>query len=330
VPATGQPVLHLTLGGDGAGRVDVSIPGAGVQSCTATCDVSVPAGAHLTLQAAALPYSEFLGWSGVACATGTACSDVEPGADVRANFQLAYNAAFVSQRTYTIPELPRPGAAANQECATLAAAAGLHGSRWVAWLGAEGPTTDLSDDITPVQFLQNPGGWVRTDGVPLARSRAGLLAGEMLNPLNRTETRAPSVGGSWSGADVDGRVYRALGTVANDCNNWSSTGAEIGGIALSTSVGSYWTGSSGAGCGASAALQCFGDDAAPEVPLPPRDPAKRIAVVSRTLFSPGPGIQGADEICQREACAAGLTGSSNCALDLGTQRQFSSYLHTSQ
>jgi len=329
---TTGPFQSLTFGGDGFGKVTLSAPGLADQVCESNCQVSAPAGTLLTLQATAQPYSAFRSWSGAGCGALPACSiAVDANAALRVDFQLAYNVAFVTDQFYTVDQLPAPGAEANQECARLAAGAGLHGQRWVAWFAADGPTTAVQDDIAPAGLLQNPGGWVRTDGAPLATTRAALLSGGLLHPLNLTQTRVHTTSYSWSGAGLAGGLRDFDGVTATDCDNWTSTAADLlGRISSSISVGYNWTGGNVQYCNASATLQCFGDDPAPEVPLPPLPANARLAFLSNTSFTPNTGIGSADSICQRDACDAGLTGSSNCTVNLGTQRTFLSYLHTSQ
>jgi hypothetical protein len=325
-----ESVLQIRFVGDGFGRIAVSAPDASVQSCERDCQVIVAAGARLSLEASPLPTSSFVAWSGVPC-SGAVCSiDLASSLELQVQFQLAYNVAFASEREYSVAELPRPGAAANQECARLAAAAGLHGTRWVAWLAANGSTTAAADDITPAGLLQNPGGWVRTDGLPFARSREALLAGELLNPLDLSERRTSVPTLSWSGTSPDGSLWHVNGEPM-DCNNWTSlSGSDSGGTSVSTAIGFNWAGENGFNCDQRAGLQCFGDDPAPAVPLPVRDPARRIMFLSSSPFAPGGGISAADQLCQRDACNAGLTGSNNCSVNLGSQRQFLSYLHSSR
>jgi hypothetical protein len=325
------PTLSVAFGGDGFGRVTIRAPGLADQVCERDCQVSVPLGTFLTVEATAQSYSAFRNWSLAGCAAQQVCSfTFDPSVPLRADFQLAYNVAFVTDQVYTVDQLPAPGAEANQECARLAAAAGVHGQRWVAWLAAEGPTTAVGDDITPAGSLQNPGGWVRTDGAPLVTTRQALLSGELRNPLNLTQTRALAPGAAWSGVGFTGGVDRPDGVNASDCNDWTSTDpAAFGAITNRDSVGLNWTGSSVQGCSATGALECFADDPSPQVPLPALPTGARLAFASTTPFVPGNGIQFADQLCQQDACAAGLTGSGNCNSDLGTQRTFLSYLHTS-
>jgi hypothetical protein len=97
--------------------------------------------------------------------------------NLRVDFQLGYNVAFVSSQRYSVGPMPPVGSAANQECARLAAAVGVHGSRWVAWLAAEGPSLAVGDDITPSQFLQNAAGqMLSATSMPVPKHWMGEVA----------------------------------------------------------------------------------------------------------------------------------------------------------
>lgn len=202
----------------------------------------------------------------------------------------------------------------------------MHGARWVAWLASDGPSTAPEDDIVPGQFFQNTGGWVRPDGAPFARSLSSLMAGAVLHAMNVTELGAVTTRSAWSAARLDGTLRR-VNNAAVDCAGWTSSDPGLfGSISTSDGVGNNWTGEFIAACSGTAALHCFGDDPGPELAIVTA--LGRLAFVSSSRFTPGAGVIAADELCQRDACAAGLTGSPNCTTNLGTQRTFRSYLHT--
>lgn len=239
--------------------------------------------------------------------------------------ELGFNVAFVTSQTYRAYQLPRPGEAANQECTRLAAEAGLHGTRYVAWLAAEGPTTNVADDVQPADFLQRRGGWVRPDGQPVAISRASLLRGELLHPIaldpQRTLIRQRD---AWAGTTAAGLLWRDPDGKAYDCDDWSDEYG-LGGTAYPDSL---WIGDTAAsGCEAIRRLLCFGDDSDAEVPVPAS--VGRLAFITASEFALGGGIAGANALCQLEACQAGLTGGTSCTTDPGTARVFRAYLHTS-
>jgi hypothetical protein len=241
--------------------------------------------------------------------------------------ELAYNVAFVTSRRYTVAALPFPGDAANEECARLAAAAGLHGSRFVAWLASPGTTADAADDIDPSRMFQHRGGWVRVDGRPVARSLASLMRGELLHPIQLDENGVEaSPQSAWTAVSTAGTLSPESTLGARSCGNWTSSDpADSGGIALSNTT--YLGDGLVAVCSGSNKLLCFGDDSDAELLAVPL--TGRLAFISRAFFDAGTGLAAADAICQDEACAAGLTGSNDCASNPGSARVFKAYLHTS-
>ncbi|HKO93614.1 MAG TPA: hypothetical protein VJU61_20815, partial [Polyangiaceae bacterium] len=246
---------------------------------------------------------------------------------VRVAIELGFNIMFTSRAAYTPTELPRAGAAADQHCALLAASAGLPGQRWVAWLGAEGPTTAIEDDINPIDRLQHTGGWVRTDGVIVARSAPLLARGALLHGRMLDETGTWRSGDAWVGVASNGRLSGNSTGDAQDCNNWTSVSAEdYGSISHDTGLGFAFAGLSVATCDRASPLLCFGDDSDKQPPIVTPTP-NRLAFLSTTTFTPGGGIDAADTICQQEACSAGLTGSGDCSANLGNARTFKSYLN---
>jgi hypothetical protein len=248
---------------------------------------------------------------------------------LEAEFEVGYNIVFMTSTEYTVPNLPRPGADANQECANRAAAAGLPGQRWVAWLASDGPTPALDDDIDPIEQLQSSGGWVRFDGAVVARSRDALAQGEIVHGILFDETLGSAFNDvAWTATTANGELERRTDTgAANDCANWTSTDAETDApISLGGGVAGAFAGSFVEDCSGSAHLLCFGDDSNAEVPVVTAQP-NRLAFLSAGTFAPSTGVAIADALCQREACAAGLTGSSDCELDPGAERTFRSYLH---
>jgi hypothetical protein len=329
MPGANVVPVHIVRRGDGLGAVTWQHSGQPAQVCTGDCTLSVPSGTELLLSATPGLNSVVRGWSVASCGTDATCSlrvDVEASVEVR--LELAFNVAFVTSEVYAASALPRPGDAANQECSRLAAAAGLHGSRFVAWLAAQGPTLDAADDVTPIRFLQRRGGWVRVDGAPVARSLAHLTRGELLHPINRDEYGgvAPSIY-SWGAVTSAGLLYQfAISEEVVNCSDWTSTDpAERGGLVYNNSIS--LDGGSVVSCTARNTLLCLGDDSDAEVPVLPK--GGRLAFVSTGSFTASGGLGGADALCQREACDVGLTGSTSCATDLGVARTFKAYLHTS-
>ena len=319
--------LTVSSRGDGFGSVRVSVGSSEPVVCSPRCSALVSPGVIAAVTAEAGPYSVVQSWSEPGCGGPTCVVPVDASTDLSVEFQLAHNVAFLSSQSYLPTELPRAGVEAGAECARLAAAAGLHGTRWVAWLSAEGPTEAAEDDVNARDFFQHTGGWVRSDGQPVARSLSTLTSGQLLQPINLTESRgfAPS-NGSWAGTGLDGNAARAFATGVSDCQNWSTNAAaERGSDRRVDGVGEFWTGASESTCDSRQPITCLGDDSDAELDIVPA--AGRLAFLTAGEFTPGAGVAAADLLCQREACEAGLTGSGNCAQTLGVARTFLSYLH---
>jgi hypothetical protein len=321
--------ITLSFSFDGAPSGQVTLTaGTTSQVCRESCSLLVPRGARVTLAALPAFGGTVTRWSDPSCGNEISCSlRADSDISVQVAIELGFNIMFSSRSRYTPIELPRAGAEANQHCASLAANAGLPGQRWVAWLGAEGPTTAVEDDIVPIELLQHTGGWVRTDGVILARSVAALARGEVLHRRDLDEARARPVDDAWIGVRVTGLLNRDGLGVAHDCNNWTSVAADaFGGISLNDGLGTAFAGVSITPCDRSLSILCFGDDSDKELPIVTPTP-NRLAFLSSTLFTPGGGISAADAICQQDACAAGLTGGGDCSVSPGSTRTFKSYLH---
>lgn len=321
-------MLRVVLQGDGQRQVNVVAPDQPQQGCRADCSVYVAPGSEVVLTALPGLNGSVRAWSVPSCGSDATCTvQVDAEMTVEVTMGLDFNVAFVTSQAYTIDLLPRAGDAANLECARVAAQAGLHGSRYVAWLSAEGPTLDVSDDVQPVGFFQHGGGWVRPDGQPVARSRASLLRGELLHPISLDQLGAVAgTRASWTATSSAGLLARTpVGSVLT-CGDWLDDAVDRnGGIASSETT---WVGEGyAASCETALTLMCFGDDSDAEVPVP--ESAGRLAFSSSATFAPGGGLAGADALCQLEACQAGLTGSASCEVDPGTERSFKAYLHTS-
>jgi hypothetical protein len=320
--------LSVVVRGDGLGSISVVRDDHPDQLCLEECNTRVASGTELRLTATP-GLNTALRWSVPGCGSERTCQlRVDSDLMVEATLELAYNVAFITSQRYTVPELPSPGDAANRECARLAAAAGLHGTRFVAWLAAPGTRADADDDITPSRGFQHRGGWVRPDGEPIARSVASLTRGELLHPLQLDENGVvqPSATPAWSAVTTAGALTPEATLGAVSCRNWSSSDArDQGGIALSSTT---YIGEGFAGvCSGSNRMMCFGDDSDAELPAAPL--TGRLAFLSQAFFNAGTGLATADALCQNEACAAGLTGSTDCASNPGSTHTFKAYLHTS-
>jgi hypothetical protein len=155
-----------------------------------------------------------------------------------------------------------------------------------------------------------------------------LLRGDVLRALAFDES-GRRASDAWSGTSQNGgTLHRFDGLVADDCNNWTSNDASLdSSLASSLAVGFYWLNFFSRCSDGPRALQCFADDLGG--PIAEAPVAGRWAFLSSAPFTPNQGIAAADRLCQQDACAAGLTGSSDCATDPGSARRFLSYLYTS-
>jgi hypothetical protein len=319
--------LVIDVRGDGGGSLTVRVPNVGTFSCAQDCTLPMPTGSVVTMTATPRPYSAVRAWSEARCGTELSCTvTTSARSELSVEFQLKHDVAFATDVTYLPSQLPRPGDAANAECTRLAKAAGFHGTRWVAWLSADGQTPAREDDINAVDAFQHTGGWVRPDGSPVARSLSALLRGEILHPVVLSNSRGYVATGAWSGTGQDGRARVLDFTGVADCNGWTSDTADVAGAKVETTgVGKVWSDLFTSQCNQALSLICLGDDSDAEIALEPV--SGRLAFLSATSFTPGGGLAAADALCQLEACEAGLTGGSDCQQAPGTQRTFLSYLH---
>lgn len=144
-------------------------------------------------------------------------------------------------------------AGADEICQTLAASAALpYADSFVAWLSDS--TTHATARLT---FL---GPFVRTDGFPLAATRAEMLggAGKLLTGLNVTETVHYVAGAvtehlAWTGTNSIGSV------TAQHCTDWSSsTSGSLGTIGdSSTARATTWTNGGASDCSQPRRLYCL-------------------------------------------------------------------------
>jgi hypothetical protein len=146
----------------------------------------------------------------------------------------------------------------------------------------------------------------------------------MLHPVLLDEAGVAQVGAaySWSATSVDG----STSNVVSNCRDWTSSDpADRGGMLIANNT--YLGDGFAVACDFPSMLLCLGDDSDAELPAPAL--TGRLAFVSSAFFDTGSGLAAADAICQREACAASLTGGIDCVSNPGSARVFKAYLHTS-
>lgn len=195
--------------------------------------------------------------------------------------------AFASSQTV----IPREtsSAAADAVCQSLARSASLPGS-FIAWYGAGGPVGPR---------LAGTPGWVRTDGLPIARNAVDLASRILLRPMALDET----------GTDVRGSfVPVATGTFGTGEPAATCTGdhPEEVSSGVADSTGNSFFFHARTGCDSAHRLYCFevgNTMAVTSVPV-----SGRLLFLSAGEFAPDSGIAAADALCNAEATTAGTEG----------------------
>ncbi|HVV82041.1 MAG TPA: choice-of-anchor D domain-containing protein [Kofleriaceae bacterium] len=216
-------------------------------NCPGTCSALFAPG-DITIQARTTNGSQvyFSAWSGASagtCATSPnrdCVLTVDGTESLTATFSpLTSNLIFISSATYAT-DLGGVGPY-DAACNTLATQAGINnaaGTNFIAWISiANSMASSRLGAAAPAQ------GWVRMDGRVFATSLNSLYGNQVLNPIRYSET----------GADLsDSNVLTGTnsdGTLAANCNGWTSTAAAVSVSYGSSSGGpSAWTGDSGSTC----------------------------------------------------------------------------------
>lgn len=200
-----------------------------------------------------------------------------------------HNVIFLSQ---PLPNGDLGGlAGADARCAMDARASGLGGT-FVAYLSTS--TVDAIDRLGSAE------GWVRPDGLPVALSRADLVAGNLIYPpvVDSLGVRHPPDAYPVTGTETDGRLMPG-----QTCSDWTSaTGPVVGGIL--DRIDDFWGSRAFSSCAVPVRLFCMQIDH----DVPPPDPAP---IPGRTVFFALRGgiAETPDEACIRAAAGAGLPGS---------------------
>ena len=188
---------------------------------------------------------------------------------------------------------------ADEQCQSLATAAGLPQNTYKAWLS--------TSSVNAIDRLGSGRGWVRVDGKPFADTREDIAAGKIFHPLRVDENGDydnHSWGTSvWTGTGGSGTVHPSSGT----CSDWTSSDSGVsGGVGNDDAVGAAFSASAGPACSDDIyRLYCFGVDK--NVPVAVRPVAGRIAFLTKASWSPST-LAAADQLCMDEAVAAGLSG----------------------
>lgn len=181
---------------------------------------------------------------------GEECDDGDGADDDEcSNDCFAPRLAFVTRELYTgaVGSL----AGADDLCAAEAAAAGLGGSAWLAWLGSvAGSPSERFDDAFA--------GWYKLpSGEFLARGWTDLSDGTLRHPLDvgpDGQNLAGEPRYAWSNVDAAGDPLDAT-----DCSGWTSADPALRGrIGTLDAAGSDWTSDAGLiACDTPLRLYCF-------------------------------------------------------------------------
>lgn len=212
------------------------------------------------------------------------------------------NIMFVTSATFSANLGGLSGA--DAKCQAAATAGGLQGT-YVAWLS--------TNSVNAIDRLSGATGWVRTDGIPFARTPADIANGAILSPPSLDESGNPVSAGTtgypFTDTDANGTLFANSDGTTSTCKDWTSTtptGVNFitGDISQTTF---RWTNSYFADCDHQGHLYCFGVDRKGTVSITPA--SGRLAFVSSAQYTPGTGIAGADDLCAKEAATAGKVGS---------------------
>lgn len=205
-----------------------------------------------------------------------------------------FNKVFVTSTTHFSDAIGGV-TGADAICAARAATAGLPGT-FVAWFS--------DSSANAAARLGSARGFIRLDGAPFADEFSDLAGfGQIFNPLNVNETNKLATGTVtvWTGTTRTGVVDQST------CLNWTSRDAGQGGGTGRVQGGPIsWTARSTSGCDSARRLFCFQTDHT--TPLVVTPAVGKRAFLSVGNFTPGAGIDAADQICTAEALAAGMPG----------------------
>jgi len=315
-PPTGaQVTLTIRKKDDGFGDVIVS-DGLCTDSCTASlCAIKVAQGAVVRVEPFAKMYSKSRSLSGCTSAGDGTCTWLATeDHTITARFRLAHNVAFMTSSVHAGDFGGSAGGA--RICAERAREAGLHGTKWLA-------VTNAAQSFDTA-IVGNPGGWVRTDGRPLALSVNALF--DLAYPLALDERGRPvdPAVSAWSGG-------------ASGCSDFSSKEETLATRLINARANQGWDYGQDASCSESHSIACFGLDNSSPLPVA-YQASGTIAFATSNNFYPrassvAEALESADALCQAEACDRGLlegypSGSEDCWYLPKTEGRFKALLST--
>lgn len=286
--------VTVTLVGDGFGSVTD-----GTSVCTESpCTFPVRSGAISLTAAPRDGLNVFLDWSGACSGAGMDC-DLMPAGDVEldAGFELVGNVAFVTSQAVSIAEInagaPAAGTfydKADQFCTDEAAAVGLHGTQFVAWVAGTGAGETLAARVGAARA------WVRTDGRPVSDTFSSMVDGSLLNPIVYDELGEYFQTVGVTGLDLDTTPSESGG----DCVGWSSTAGDQSASAGASESTRLWATGLSVPCDGAFNLYCVGVDGT-EPLADTLTTTGRIAFMTTTGFELSSGRAAADALCASQA-----------------------------
>ena len=311
-PDTSVPQVTVTI------VVEGDAPGAllaGGEPCDDGCVVELSEGATLELAATPHPYAR-VAWGDDECAGDDCSVTVDEDTELTVRFLLSHNVIFYTSET------PAPGnygglAGSDARCARLAAAAGLHHEHWVALLATDGPCPGEEEGpCTLEDRLDGAQGFVNLDLEAVFNTLQQVRDDLVWFPVRKDDTGAERL------RDTVATGAAASHDPAPDrtCADFTSLESNVAWGRPSTTRAMMLRQNSNIGCSAARSHYCVSVDYAAAVE--PLTGEGRLAFLTDATWTPGGGLAGADALCQREACEAGLTGSGDCDESLGDERTF--------
>jgi len=156
------------------------------------------------------------------------------GTSNQLNLSTPLKSVFVTSEAYELGVDFTSVADADNICQARAKTAGFTGT-WVAWLST--PTTNAKDLIVDAKY------YYRTDGFIIARSKADLIDGSLVNSIKFDEN-GKDVGqvNVWTGTKSDGTAAES-----NTCDGFTNLGGTVA-IGISTTTTGGWTNSFSSQC----------------------------------------------------------------------------------
>ena len=158
----------------------------------------------------------------------------------------SYNGAFGATESAAI-------AAANNDCATQATAAGLSGT-YLAWLavttGTDDPNTTFTHSTLPYKDVL---------GNIVASNWTALVSGTLGTDIILTESGATLSTGAdtWTNVNTNGKPTHNGNSATANCSSWTTSASGTGDIGSVSVTNTNWTKDGSSSCSSSEHLYCF-------------------------------------------------------------------------